>query len=104
MKKAKKQPPPARDTVDNTMLDLLLDMSSRMPAMEEFVAQHNNPTLTGNQGPIQERSSDHTRLDDTTTISNAQVAAGMRTRGTFTLKVADDHVPETARRELARHH
>ena len=65
MRKAKKQPPTdqtpvtARDTVDNTMMDLLLDMSNRMQAMEEFVAQHNNPTLTGNQCPIPERSRYH---------------------------------------------
>ena len=76
-RKAKKQPPPpdqtpvtTRDTIENTMMDLLLDMSSPMQAMEDFLAQHNHPTLTGNQGLILDRSSDHTRLDDAATVSS----------------------------------
>ena len=91
--KAKNQPPPPdqtpiaiRDTVDNTMMELLLDMSSRMQAMEEFVAQHNHPTLMGNRGPIPDRSSDHAQLNDAATNSSTWVAAGcLMSSGTIAL-------------------
>ena len=57
-------PASSQNNVDSTMMDLLLDMSSQMQAMEEYVAQHSQHTLTGNQGSIPERSSVHTRPDD----------------------------------------
>ena len=49
-------------------------------------------------------SADHARLDGPTTTSSTCVAAGhLETSRTIALRVADDLVPETARRELARH-
>ena len=49
--------------------------------------------------------SDHARLDDAATFSNVRVAASLvETSRIVDLRVADDHVPETARRERARCH
>ena len=46
--------------------------------------------------------SDHAQLDE---AANAWVAAGrVETGGIIDLRVTNDHVPETARRELTRHH
>ena len=148
MKRAMKQPPTpdqvpptASDMVDNTMMDLLLDMSSWMQAMEEYVAQQKTLTHMGNQGPVLDMSRDRARLDVPTTTSSARVSAGhvgsagtitpwmaddmnadrarldgaattcstqvaagcLETSGTIAPRVADDIVPETPRRELARH-
>ena len=57
MKRAKKQPPTpdqapptVLDMVDNTMMDMLLDMLSWMQAMEEYVAQQNTINHMVNQG------------------------------------------------------
>ena len=50
-------------------------------------------------------SGDHARLDEAATTSNAWVAAShAESSGAIAPRVADDHVPETARRELARCH
>ena len=105
-RRSKKQPPPPyqipisdRETGDNAVMDLLLDMSSRMEAMEEFVAQHTLPHLTGNQGPIPERRHDHTQHDGAATSSSAHVAAGcLEGSGTITPKDAKGHIPEMVRR------
>ena len=90
MKRATKQPPTpyqapptALDMVDNTMTDILLDMSSLMQAMEEYVTQKNPITHTGNQGPILDTSVDHAQLDAASTTSSAQVAVDhMESAGT----------------------
>ena len=91
MKRAKKQPPPpdqapstSWDAVDNTMMDLLLDMSSQMQTMGKFVAKQNPLTPTGIQGSIPYMSGDHTQLDDAATTSSTQVAADyLETSGTI---------------------
>ena len=49
------------DIVDNPGMEELLDMTGRMQGMEEFVAQHSYPILTGNQGLIPERSHNDAR-------------------------------------------
>ena len=56
-RKFKKQPPPpdqtpisSRETGGNAVVDLLLDISSQMEAMEEFVSQHTLPQSNGEQG------------------------------------------------------
>ena len=90
MKRATKRPttpdqahPTASDMVDNTMMDILLDMSSRMKAMEEYVAQQHPFSHTGNQGPILDTSVDHAQLDAASTTSSAQVAVDhMESAGT----------------------
>ena len=71
------------------MMELLLDMSSQMLAMEKFVVPHNHPTSMGNQGPIPDTSGNHPRLDDAATASSARVAAG-GSSGTIAPSVADD--------------
>ena len=77
MKRAMKQPPtPDQDPptashmVDNTMMDILLDMSSQMQVMEEYVAQQNPINLTGNQGHILDMSTHHARLEASGTTSS----------------------------------
>ena len=105
MRKGKKQPPPpdlthvsTEDSVDNTMMDLLLEMSSQMQVMEEFVAQHNNPILIGNQGQIPERRRDNAQLDDAAATSSARFAAGhLESSCTIAPRIADGRVPETVR-------
>ena len=78
-------------------MELLLDMSGQMQAIEEFVARHSNPTLTRNQSPIRERSHDHAQLDGTATTSSARVPTGcMESSGTIAPRVADEHVLEMA--------
>ena len=85
-------------------MDLLLDISSHMQAMEEYVSQHNPHTLMGNQGSIPERSSVHDCLDEATAPSSARAAAGsLDSSSTITPRVTDAIVPETVRRNLARH-
>ena len=81
------------------MMDLLLDMSSQMQAMEEYVFKHSQHTLTGNQGSIPERSSIHTHLDDATAEA---AASGPDSSSTIAPRVIDVLVPETVRRKLAR--
>ena len=78
MKKSKKHPPPpdqtpisGGETGGNSMMDLLMDMSSRMEAMEEFMSQHNLP-----QGPIPKGSSDQARHDGAAGSSSAWFATG----------------------------
>ena len=110
MKRAMKQPhipdqapPTASDMVDNTMMDILLDMSSWMQAMEVYVAQQNPLTHMGNQGSFLDMSRDRAHLDPATTTSSARVAAGhVGSSGTIALWMTDDIIPEMARRELAR--
>ena len=83
------------------MLDLLLDMSSRMEAMEEFVAQHNFPCLTVNQSLIPESSSHH--HDGAATSSRSWVAAGhLESSWTITPRDVYGYIPETVRKKLAR--
>ena len=72
-------------------MNILLDMSSRMQVMEEYVAQQNPINLTGNQGPILDMRGDHARLNAATTTSSARVAAShMGSAGTITLWMAND--------------
>ena len=63
------------NNVDNAMMDLLLDMSSQMQTMEEYVSQHSQHTLMGNQDSIPERSSVHNCLDDAAVPSGARAVA-----------------------------
>ena len=85
-------------------MDLLLDMSSRMQAMEEYASQHSQHSLTGIQGSIPERSSIHARPDAATATSSARAAAACLDRSsTIASRVTDEQVPETVRRKLARH-
>ena len=91
------------NSVDNTKMDLLLDMSSRMQAMEEYVSQHSQHTLTGNQGSIPERNSVHARLDNAAAPSCTGAAAdGWDRSSTIAPRVTDELVPEMVRRKLAR--
>ena len=67
-------------------MGILLDISSQMQAMEEYVAQQTPINLTGNQGPIMDTSRDHARLDVKATTSSARVAAGhLGSAGTIAL-------------------
>ena len=81
MKRATKQPSAldqaphtALDMIDNTMMDILLDMSSQMQAMEEYVAQQNPINLMGNEGPTLDMSGDHAQLDATTSSARLLLA------------------------------
>ena len=57
----------------------------------------------GNQGPILDTSTDHARLDVSSSTCSTWVAAGrLETSVTIAPRVADDIVPEMARRELAK--
>ena len=110
-RRAKKQATPRdltpifpRNNVDSTMMDLLLDMSSLMQAIEEYMAQHSQHTLTENQGSIPERSSVHTCTDDSSTASSARDVAGcLDSSSTIAPRVTDELVPETVRRKLVWH-
>ena len=113
-RRAKKQATPRDPTpalpgnnVDNTMMDLLLDMFSRMQAMEEYVAQHSQLNSMGNQGSMPERSSVHAHPDNataSTTTSGTRAAAGcLDSSSSIAPSVTDELVPETVKRKLARH-
>ena len=110
-RRAKKQATPwdlnpasPENNADSTMMDLLMDMSCQMQAMEEYVSQHNQHSLMGNQGSIPERSSIHARPDDATAASGTQAAAGcLDSISTIAPRVTDEQVPETVRMKLARH-
>ena len=87
------------------MMDLLLDMSSRMEAMEEFMSQHNVPHLMGNLGLIPEGSSDLAQHDGAVgSISTCVVAGHLESSLTITLREAEGHVPEMRRRRMGRYH
>ena len=105
-RRAKKQATPRDLTPASPFnnVDLQLDMSSRMQAMEEYVSQHSQYTLPGNQDWILERSCEHDRLDDAASASGARAAAGgLDSSNTIAPRVADALVPKTVRRKLAPH-
>ena len=102
-RRAKKQATPHELTptlvgnnVDNNMMDLLLDMSSWLQAMEEYMAQHSQHNSTGNQGSIPERSSVHACTNNATKAA----AVGLDSSSTITLRVTDELVPDTVRKKL----
>ena len=85
-------------------MELLLDLSSKMEAMEEFMAQHNQPLITDNQGSIPEGCSDQALLDSAVGSNRSPVATGGLERSlTINLMEAQAHVPEMMRWRLTRH-
>ena len=106
MRKSKKHPSPpdqtpisGRETGGNTMMDLLLDMSSQLEAMA-----HTLHHPMGNLGPIPKGSSEQARHDGTAGSSSTQVVAGhLESSLTIILREAEGHVPELVRRKMVRH-